>query len=175
MKQILKDKLDRLDKERVEMYRFVEHLSEEDLHNTAYGWSVIQVFSHLNDAETGSIAYMTKKMQAGDKMQNFSTVNKLRMSLSKALLQSRLKWKAPKYISNPEGNYTFSEMKAKWDETRKKTKSYVSEYPEEFVNKAVFKHPFAGRLDLANAIDSITYHQRHHMHQLKRIKKEISK
>ena len=175
MKQILHDKLSRLDEEREAMYQAVEELTEQELHDSSYGWSVIQVFSHLNDAEMGSLLYMTKKMQAGSKMKNYSSGNKLRMTLSKVFLQSSIKWKAPNYISNPEGDFTFSEIKDKWEKTRKKTKQYVNEYPEELLNKLVYKHPFAGRLDLANAIDSFTYHQRHHMHQLKRIKKKIGK
>lgn len=175
MKQHLQHKLERLDKEREEMYQSVEQLSEEDLHDESYGWSIIQVFSHLNDAEAGSILYMSKKMKAGTGMKDFSFGNKLRMTMSKAFLQSGLKWKAPSFISNPVGDYSFDEMKEKWEKTREQTKQYVKAYPKELIDKAVYRHPFAGRLDLANAIDSFTYHQRHHMHQLKRIKKKIRK
>ena len=173
MKQLLKKKLDRLDIEREEMYESIAHLSEKDLHNNVYGWSIIQVFSHLNDSELGTIAYMKKKMQAGDNMKDYSFRDKLRVLLSKAFLQSSIKWKAPKYISSPEGKYSLSEMKEMWAETRKKTKAYVDEYPKNLMNKAVFKHPLAGRINITNAIDSMTYHQRHHRYQIKRIKKKI--
>jgi len=175
MSQILQEKLDQLDQEREQMYGAVAHLSDDELHEQSYGWSIIQVFSHLNDAEVGSILYMKKKMQAGDKMPNFSMGNRFRMSLAKLFLQSSIKWKAPSYIGDPEGKFTLEEMKEKWGLTREKTRAYVKEYPDELLGKAVFKHPFAGRLDLSSGIDSLIYHQRHHMHQLKRIKKMVEK
>lgn len=175
MKQILQDKLSRLDSEREAMYQSVEELSEADLHNPIYGWSIIQVFSHLNDAEIGTVQYMLRKMQAGDKMPEYAFGNQLRLALSKALLQSNLKWKAPKPVSNPEGEYSLDEMKQLWQETREDTRKYVEQYPEKYLKKAVFKHPFAGRLDLAGAIDSLTFHQRHHKHQIKRIKTLLDK
>ncbi len=172
-KQKLALRVDKLDYERESMYAFVEGLTEEELHDDTYGWSIIQVFSHLNDAEFGSILYMRKKIQAGSSMPNFSFLGKLKMTFIKGLLQTNLKWKAPSFISEPNGSYTFDEMKQKWEETREVTKKYVSEYPNELMNKAVYKHPLAGRLDLLNAIDSFIYHQRHHMHQLKRIKDKL--
>ena len=119
--------------------------------------------------------YMKKKMQAGQGMKDYSLGNRIRMTISKGFLQSGLKWKAPKYISSPEAKYSLSEIKDLWEKTRAETRTYAESYPEELIKKAVFKHPFAGRLDLANAIDSFTYHQRHHVHQLKRIKKTITK
>ena len=175
MRQIIRDKLERLDEEREKMYEAVEHLSEKELHDHSYGWSIIQVFVHLHEAEVGSVLYMRKKMQAGSRMKDYAFGNRLRMSLSKAFLQSSIKWKAPKYIAQPEGTHSLQEVQEMWAKTRDLTKTYVKEYPDELLNKAVYKHPFAGRLDLVNAIDSMTYHQRHHMHQLKRIKRKIGK
>ena len=175
MNPVLENKLAQLDREREAMYQTVAELSEAELHDQAYGWSIIQVFAHLNAAEIGSVNYMRKKMQAGDQMKNFSIGNRLRALLSNGLLKSSLRWKAPKFVSNPEDQHTLEEMKALWANTREETKTYVAEYPEKYLAKAVYKHPFAGRLDLARAIDSLTYHQRHHMHQIKRIKKVLGK
>ena len=173
MKEHLNRKLEQLNRETERMYDYISDLDEEMLHNTAYGWSIIQVFAHLNTAEQGSTLYMRKKMQAGSSMPEFSLQHKFKFFLTKGLLQSGLKWKAPSMVAHPEGSYTLMEMKEKWSQTRQETEKFVSEYPEEFLRKAVYKHPMAGRLDLAAAIDSFIYHQRHHVHQLRRIRQKI--
>lgn len=173
MNDLLQNKLDRLDKVREEMYASVASLSEAQLHDKAYGWCVIEVFAHLNDTEAGTIQYMSKKMKAGDKLSNHTFSNKIRMKLSNLVTDSPLRWKAPKFLSAPDANYTLSEMKERWEATRNATKTYVQTFPDELLKKAVFRHPIAGMQDLYGAIDSMTYHQLHHMRQLKRIKKEI--
>ena len=175
VKQPIFNKLELLDAETEMLYRMADGLSEEDLHDHSYGWSIIQVFSHLNMAESGSVRYMKKKMQAGDEIPQISFLGKFRFLLTKGLLQSSLRWKAPKVVSQPKGDLSLKEMQETWAETRKATKQYVETYPEHLLNKAVYKHPFAGRMDLAGAIGSFIYHQRHHMHQIRRIRKKIGR
>ena len=173
MKQDLNRKLKQLNLETERMYNYIKDLDEDKLHDTSYGWSVIQVFAHLETAEQGSTLYMRKKMKAGSNMPEFSLQHKIKFFLTKGLLQSSLKWKAPKIVANPEGGYSLDEMKKRWRETRQETEQFVSDYPEELMNKAVYKHPMAGRLDLSGAIDSFIYHQRHHIHQIRRIRQKI--
>jgi len=168
------EKLKRLNQETLELYQLLKDLDEDQLHDTAYGWSIIQVLSHLNMAELGSIMYMKKKMKAGNNLPDYAVLNKIRFMFLKGLLQSSLKWKAPKPVANPKGDYTYNEIKEVWIKTRTIMEKYIKEYPGELLSKAVYKHPFAGRLDLEAAIDSFIYHQRHHIHQIKRIRKKIS-
>lgn len=173
MNQILGEKLAKLESETEVLFKSVDQLSEEALHDQAYGWSIIQVLAHLIESEAGSVMYMTKKMQAGDKMPEYTLGNKMKMAFTKAMLGSSLKWKAPKFVANPNSELSLAEIKENWEVTRKQTRTYVQNYPEQYLNKAVYKHPMAGRLDLASAIDSLTYHQIHHRHQIERIKKVI--
>lgn len=173
MNPTLQAKLTQLESETKALFDSIDGLSEDQLHDQSYGWSVIQVLSHLYVAEAGTVIYMTKKMQAGDKMPNFSMGGKLRMALTRTMLRSSLRWKAPKPVSNPKSDYSLDEMKQQWEKSRQKTIAFVEAYPEKYLGKAVFKHPMAGRIDLAGALDSISYHQRHHLHQITRIKNAI--
>ncbi len=173
MKQKILKKLDTLIAETSETLESVKDLSEKDLHNNAYGWSIIQVFSHLNTAEFSSLLYMKKKMKAGSKMPAYNFSNRIRYFFTQGLLKSSLRWKAPKLVANPKADYSLDEIKQDWSNTREQIRKYIDEYPEELINKAVYKHPFAGRLDLNRAIDSFIYHQRHHRHQIKRIRKTV--
>ncbi|WP_420317920.1 DinB family protein [Ekhidna sp.] len=172
MKEVIKNKLQRLNSDTDKIYQLIDDIPQDKLLDGSYGWSIIQVLSHLNDAESASLKYMQKKMQAGDKMKSSGAGNSLRMWLTNQALKSSLKWKAPSYISNPP-SYPLEEMKSKWMETRKAIEEFVNEYPDEWINKLVYKHPMGGRQNLDRAVESFIYHQIHHMHQINRIKKQL--
>lgn len=172
MKDTVYQKLQRLDAETQKIYADISMLPKDKLEDKSDGWSILQVFSHLNEAESISLQYMQKKMQAGDRMQKRSWGNLLRMWFVNRALQSSLRWKAPSYISNPP-IFEYEEMKKKWAETREGIRAFIDEYPEEWMNKLVYKHPMGGRQDLSRAVDSFIYHQRHHVHQINRIRKKL--
>lgn len=172
MKEAINKKLKRLNADTDTIYVMLEGISEEKLQDNSYGWSIVQVLSHLNDAESASLQYMQKKSKAGDKMQKSGLGNAFRMWLTNLALKSSLKWKAPSYISDPPC-YSMEEIKSKWTETRNKIQRFVDEYPDSWLNKLVYKHPMGGRQNLEKAVDSFVYHQIHHIHQINRIKKQL--
>lgn len=172
MKDEINKKLKKLNEETARIYDSISRISEEKLNDQRYGWSIIQVFSHLNDAETASLKYMQKKVQAGDKMHNSGMSNGIRMWLTNQALKSPLKWSAPSYISNPP-TYSYEEIKTKWEQTRNEIQQFVDAYPDKWLGKLVYKHPMGGRQNLERAVESFIYHQIHHKHQINRIKKKI--
>lgn len=172
MKNKINQKLKRLNSETDKIYDSLNDIPPEKLRDQTYGWSILQVFSHLNDAETASLKYMQKKVQAGDKMQESGVGNMIRMWWTNQALKSSLKWRAPSYIANPPV-YDYDEIRQKWAETRKAIQKFVDEYPEQWINKLVYKHPMGGRQNLERAVDSFIFHQIHHVHQINRIKKQL--
>lgn len=172
MKKGINDKLKQLNEDTDKIYASLEGIDDEKLKDASYGWSIIQVLSHLNSAENASLKYMQKKIQAGDKMADSGAVNSLRMWLCNGVLKSSLKWKAPSYIANPP-EYEYEEVKSIWAETRASIQQFVDEYPEQWMNKLVYKHPMGGRQNLDRAVDSFLFHQIHHTHQINRIRKKL--
>lgn len=172
MKKGINEKLKQLNEDTDKIYASLEGLDSEKLKDTSYGWSILQVLSHLNSAETASLKYMQKKIQAGDKMADSGATNSLRMWLCNGLLKSSLKWKAPSYIADPP-QYEYEEVKSIWAETRASIQQFVDEYPEQWLNKLVYKHPMGGRQNLDRAVDSFLFHQIHHTHQINRIRKKL--
>ena len=172
MKNRINEKLKRLKNETEKIYESLGDITSQKLSDQSYGWSIIQVFSHLNEAETASLKYMQKKVQAGDKMKKSGIGNSFRMWLTNQALKSSLKWGAPSYISNPP-TYELEEIKSKWSETRNAIQQFVDEYPDQWLDRLVYKHPMGGRQNLERAVDSFIYHQIHHVHQINRIKKQL--
>ena len=175
MKKEIENRLLLLTEETDKIFADLESIEASELQKKGKGWSIIQVLSHLNMAETLSLQYMQKKILAGSKMGKVSIVNTIRMSVTCGFLQTGLRWKAPSYISKPKGDYTLNEIRKEWNSTRSQIRQYIQDYPDDLLNREVYKHPMAGRLSLIQAVDSFIYHQRHHVHQLNRIKKELSR
>ncbi len=172
MKKEINEKLKRLNSETEKIYASIEGISEEKLNDPSYGWSLLQVLSHLNAAEKASLLYMQKKIQAGDKMGESGPSNAFRMWVTNKALKSPLKWSAPSYIADPP-TYELDEIKSKWAKTRASIQEFVDDYPEKWLNKLVYKHPMGGRQNLNRAVDSFVFHQVHHVHQINRIKKQL--
>jgi hypothetical protein len=174
VKQIIIDKLKMLDESTNQLLNDLSQLTSDSLSkNPPNSWSLLQVLSHLNTAEASSLKYMKKKVQAGDKMGKIKAWNEAQMKLTNWALASSLKWKAPSYVANPPVVKSLEEMKTIWMQTRTEIMSFVTDYPDEYIDRLVYKHPMGGRQNLNNAIDSFVYHQRHHVHQIKRIKKSL--
>lgn len=174
MNHRLQSKLDQLKRETELLFENLSDLSNESLTEKGSGWSISQVVRHLQVAEAASLGYMKKKILAGDQIPKVSLASKMKLSLMKHLLQSSLKWKAPKPVAFPEDHLTLEELQAKWKEIRKDIVEYTEAYPEKLMDRGIYKHPVAGRLNLMQSIDSFIYHIRHHEHQIRRIRKELA-
>lgn len=174
MKEALENKLSLLERETAQIFESIELWPNDSLHDTANGWSVIQVLVHLQVAESASLSYMKKKLLAGEEMGKVKPVYRFKMSLTKIALSSSLKWRAPKQVAHPDGGVTIEEAKENWEKLRASLKAYVDEYPVQWLDRAVYRHPMAGRQGLEAAIDSFIYHQRHHIHQIKRVKRKLA-
>ncbi|MFK7954210.1 MAG: DinB family protein [Ekhidna sp.] len=174
MKQNIIDKFKKFEEDTDLLLTKLTSISDEKLSMKPEGnWSILQVLFHLNEAETASLKYMKKKVQAGNKMGEIGLLNRLQMKVTNVALGSSLKWKAPSYISNPKAPETIEEVKNQWKKTRSEIMDFIEEYPEEYLDKLVYKHPMAGRQNLENAVDSFIFHQKHHLHQIRRIKKSL--
>lgn len=175
MKKETENRLLLLTEETDRIFSSLESIEVSKLQKRGKGWSIIQVLSHLNMAEALSLQYMKKKIHAGSKMGKVNFVNSIRMSITCGFLQTGLRWKAPAYISKPNGDYTLDEIRSEWNSTRSLIQKYVDDYPDDLLNREIYKHPMAGRLSLIQAVDSFIYHQRHHVHQINRIKRELQR
>lgn len=153
----------------------MEHLGKLDSNNLNYsrspkngGWSVAQVCLHLSGAEAQGLAYMRKKLSGGpvDKA-TFGTW--YRATLLRMALWLPIKFKAPGILKEPDASISFADAMAQWAAIRANLRQFLSEFPLEFVNAEVFKHPVAGKITIMQTIRFMHEHQNHHMKQVRRI------
>ncbi len=136
-------------------------------------WNIIQVLNHIKSTEAGTLKYIHKKMKYGGlKMTNWSAGT--RAFLMRSLNNSSIKFKMPSVLTQPSVDGSLQSIQNEWNELRDQWRTFIKNFPDEDLNKAVFRHPIFGRLSLLQTMDSMISHQNHHKKQINRIKKTIN-
>jgi len=134
------------------------------------GWSAIQTLHHLILVEENSIAYLRKKLSFGPILEKPGLSSWGRSLLLRLSLQSPIKFKAPKAAGNerlPE-RATISETEAQWLKIRAEWFDFFEKLPAGLLDKAVYKHPRAGRLSWLQMLDFFNSHFERHRAQARR-------
>lgn len=175
MNILLKQKLDRLEKLKSSIIREILSMPEDkaNIQPEKGKWSAVQVGMHLYTAELNGLKYMQKKIQAADKLAPSGIMGKLRTLLLRLALRINIKYKAPEIVSNPSNRITPKELKEKWTALRMELVSFLNEIPEKYHDKAIFKHPMAGKINLFQALDFMGDHMQRHLKQVNRIKNSL--
>ncbi len=134
-------------------------------------WTVIQVLDHLYVSQQGPLNYCKKKIKAGDAIPESGLFDAIKMKVYLLFLFSPIKFKAPKVVSNPSNDWEYNEIKTKHLQFLEDLKDFVEAYPDKFSNKAIYKHPIAGRITMDHTISFFEAHLRHHQFQINRLLK----
>ncbi len=132
------------------------------------GWSAIQTLHHLLLIEELSLAYVRKKLSFNPTVEKVNWNTQLRSLLLRAYLRSPLKRKAPAYVgdANLPAFATLAETRVRWEQGRQAWRQFLSELPDELLDKQVYKQPFAGRLGWLQTIGFFEGHFRRHRKQV---------
>ncbi|MEO9964393.1 MAG: DinB family protein [Reichenbachiella sp.] len=132
-------------------------------------WSVNQVLVHLSNAEFGTLRYIQKKMQGIDSLKPSNAWSGIRAIFLKWLLDSSLRYKMPKQLPEPSNETSYEELRQQFDKNRASLKSLIETFPEEALDKLIFRHPFAGRFSMYQTVLFLEEHYKHHLRQVNRI------
>lgn len=135
-------------------------------------WCIIQVLNHLRNTEVGTLRYIQKKVKYGG-LKKVNLSSGLRAFLMRSVNNSSIRFKMPTVLSQPSTDGTLESIQHEWSDLRSEWKGFIEQFPIEYLNKAVFKHPIFGRLSFSQTMDSMISHQNHHKKQINRIKKII--
>ncbi|MBU6342372.1 MAG: DinB family protein [Bacteroidetes bacterium] len=133
-------------------------------------WSAAQTVQHLLKSETGVLAYCRKKMQFESNFKKAGIFSRIRVGLLGIMLWAPIKFKAPKVIDTenlPEFS-RLDDLKAEWAKTHKNWLDFLEELPEKMADKAVFKHPRAGRINWKQTFLFFQWHTKRHAAQIRR-------
>lgn len=147
-------------------------LTEDEFHfkPNENSWSASQVLNHLIGVERGTLHYLRKKLKYGG-IPKAGLLSMLRNLALKGLLYSPIRYKIPSVLSQPSDGGSLESISNQWSELRKEWKNFLENFPNEYLDKAVFRHPIVGRISISQTVDFLIAHYAHHLKQLRRIKK----
>lgn len=134
------------------------------------GWSAIQVVHHLILIEEFSLQYVRKKLSFNPKLEIPGPDSWVRLQLLKTYLKTSFKFKAPENVSdkNLPGFTSLAETKKRWLAIRQEWTKFLEDLPDDLLDKAVYKHPFAGRFGWLGMLKFFQYHFERHQKQIYR-------
>lgn len=131
-------------------------------------WSPLQVAAHLVHAETLSLASIRKRLDRADRAPSAGLAGRFRSLLLKLVLRSGKRVKAPDIVAEAAEDPELEPTIAAWDGARAGWRELFEEIPEEWAPRALYKHPIAGVLSLAGALEFQREHVLHHRPQIVR-------
>ena len=163
----------RLETSRKDLFQQLIPYSAENLNckRADGGWSAIQVIHHLIQAETGTLAYLQKKTKDISQVPHAGFLAKIRAFLLRAFLKLPIKFKAPPFTAQLPETASLQETAEKWERTRVALLQLCLSLPEEAFEKELFRHPFAGRMNLMQMLDFFEAHFDRHLGQIMKVLK----
>lgn len=163
-----------LEEQRATVLAMAQALPGEALHRApAPGkWSLMQILAHLVTAEKMSLAYLQKKILGIDDATDTGWKEDLRIGLLKISQRLPLKFKAPGRVVESTPAYTsFDQLRSDWDSVRAQLAEILERFPENRLKRKVYKHPFAGMLNITQMLIFFREHITHHQPQIRRVLK----
>ena len=130
-------------------------------------WSIVEVIEHLVMAEENMLAQLTGATSAATldpqdrSAKNYHIVIKV--------MTRDIPVDVPDESMEPHGQISLAELLVRWDDTRQKTRAYIDGIDSEKAGDLVYRHPFAGPLDMAETLRFIDVHFDNHMRHIDRI------
>ena len=162
---------DKLEDDRIQLFKEVEKLSAEQFQKSIDGkWSVQQIMSHLYIAEKLSHQYMAKKVLGIKEAERSGLVEELKMIVLQLSQRLPFKFKVPHGLNEltPTG-LSFEQLRELWETERGELKIFLEKFEPEYLDKKIYRHVRAGLLNIQHALIFFREHYIHHLLQIKRL------
>lgn len=164
-------RLERLDRDWAALFDSVASLDEAALNRApAPGkWSIAQILAHVIHAERMSLRYCQKKTQDPSRVPAADWSAPLRLGLLVLALRSPLKVRAPEVVAVVPERAELPGLRCEREQMGRAWREFAASCPDPLAARAVYRHPFAGRLSLEQCVVTLQEHLRHHARQVARL------
>jgi hypothetical protein len=131
-------------------------------------WSALQVLHHVVESEAATLGYVRKKGQAGASLPPAGLGSRLRRAAVQLGLALPLRFRAPAGAAAVPDVVEPAVLRTRWDEVRAGWRELLEAFPADLEGRLVFRHPFAGRMGLADTLAVLQAHLDHHIPQVER-------
>ena len=135
-------------------------------------WSILEAIEHLVIAEEDMFRQLTGADSATNldpqdrSAKNFQVVIKV--------MERDIPVDVPDESMEPRGKFSLEELLARWQDVRRQTRAHIEALVSEDAPKLVYRHPFAGPLNLAEALRFVDVHFDNHARHLETIEARAS-
>ena len=160
----------RLEAERKSLFKELAGYPDSVLNTkpSPQAWSVVQVIKHLMASEEASLKYLQKKTlsTSGVKPAGFS--GKWRLMLTKVIFMVPVKFKAPEIMEPDTTEVSLKELDTQWEKLRMALFELLDKLPENDLDKEIWKHIIAGKMNIYQMLDFFHFHFVRHRKQIER-------
>jgi hypothetical protein len=158
-----------IEKQRAQLLSALRDQPEQRLHWSPPGkWSILRILSHLIAGERTGLEYVRKKILGVQTVGDSGPFESFKMSI--LVLSQRLpllKYKAPRLIEDRTVVLRdLASVEREWSALREEWRSFLENIPEQHVNKKIFRHVVAGRLNIEQGLRFFAEHVTHHRPQI---------
>lgn len=166
----LEKQFNRLETDRKNLFSDLKQYSDEVLNKKPKpeAWSVAEVIAHVMTAEGYSLKYLQKKVQNTSESGNEGLKHKWRWLLVQAVFTFDIKFKAPEIVEPKIGFVTLADLENNWSNTRSETAKILNNLSDAEVNKTLWKHAVAGKMNLHHMVQFFGVHYNRHKIQIDR-------
>ncbi|MCF8237848.1 MAG: DinB family protein [Saprospiraceae bacterium] len=155
----------------------LNELSDHQINKTPTGggWSIQQVIQHLGLSEQLSLKYLKKKTLDPSRIPKRDMGYPFRKAALYLYLASPFRYKAPGMVSTSQfpKKEDIQDTMVGLVANQEEMIQFIQHLPANATKGMVYKHPIVGRMDLDGMFWFFTWHIRHHIRQIKRIKKNL--
>ena len=171
----LEKKFLQLEAERKNLFNDLKNYSDEIINKkpSPEKWSLSEVIAHLITAEEMSLKYLSKKIQDTSKEKPETLKGKYRWLLVQIVFAFNIKFKAPEIVEPKMGYQSLAALETKWSEVRNLTLQVLQKLSDEELNKTLWKHALAGKMNLHHMVQFFGVHFNHHKKQIDRTLKAV--
>jgi len=128
-------------------------------------WSVVEVVEHLVIAEDDLLNQISTQAPPFDSKsrspEKYKTVIKV--------MERDIPVDVPDERAVPQGRLTANELLSRWEDIRQKLRDFLAGINLENKDNLVYRHPFAGPLDISETLHFFDVHFDNHMRHIDRI------
>lgn len=176
MNKQISEQFNKLETERTLLFNDLQKYSDDVINKkpSENAWSTAEVIAHLITAEEMSLKYLSKKIQDTSKAKPEGLKNKWRWFLTNVVFTFNIKFKAPEIVEPKLGYQSLVELDSKWSSIRQNTINIINRLSDEELNKDLWKHAIAGKMNLHHMVEFFGIHFNRHKKQIERTIKSVA-
>lgn len=168
MKKDLLKHFDDLEAKRDQLIKLVQNIPDSRLlQQPAEGkWSVFETMAHVMAAEEMSLLYLRKKIQSTKLEKPEGLKQKWNWLLVKLVFLFDIKFKAPDIVLPKKEYNNLMVIDKRWTVVRSQIREVIEQLSEEELEKTLWKHAIAGKLNLYHMVQFFEIHYDRHYRQI---------